>query len=206
MQRVENIYTYEYNEKGNLVKRIKNKKNTDNAETDLSDTSIDYYWVYEYDDNNNLIKEEYFGYSNNESRLVRTITYEYDNKNKLIKESLLSYVGTFTNFYEYDNNNNLIKIIQTYPGDENEGDEYLEYTYDEYNNLIQIIDYYENKLYRTTTYTYGKYNDFIDDMVEFKQENQNYQGLYRKNYDIPFIENDRISENIIFSNKMRLKK
>lgn len=199
MQNIYNIYTYEYNEKGNLIKRINNKKNTDNAETDLSDTYIDAYWVYEYDDNNNLIKEEYFYYLENEWKLLSTVTYEYDNKDKLIKEnSVSSTLGSSTSLYEYEDDK-LIKIIQVNYG-------YDLYIYDEQNNLIQILDYEGNQLKTTTTYTYGKYNDFIDDMVEFKQENQNYQGLYRKNYDIPFIENDRISENIIFSNKMRLKK
>lgn len=199
MELIEIIYTYEYNEKGNLVKSIINRKNTPNAETNLSDTYTNYYSVYEYDDNNNLIKEEGFVYSNNEWKSSSIVTYEYDNEDKLIKETIQLFVlGTFTRLYEYEDDK-LIKIIQVNYG-------YDLYIYDEQNNLIQILDYEGNQLKTTTTYTYGKYNDFINDMVELQEQTQNYQGLYRKNYDIPFIENDRISENIIFSNKMRLKK
>lgn len=165
---IESIFSYEYDNDGNIIKELEYKKNSITGEYDKLDT----YREYTYDDNNNLIKKEHCVASSNDKYLY---LYEYDENNNLIKEDYygLSITKQHSYFYEYDENNNLIKSFYS-----SKYDNYYSYKYDENNNLIQItycvgeigewVDYgYEvGYIIETTTYTYGKYNDFINDMVE----------------------------------------
>ena len=83
-------YTYEYNEAGLLVKEV-----------EWSDGKADRAVIYEYDEENRLIKE-----TSSSGRII-TITYEYDPEGRLVTET--NKYSEYVYQYTYDINGNLVR-------------------------------------------------------------------------------------------------
>ena len=109
--------TFEYNEHGDVIKETTDKSNSDYDDYD--------YYLYEYDDNGNMIWKQ----------------RQEDYKNKVIQ----------TDIWKYDSNNNM---IEHYAEDAFEWNGKEIYTYDDNGNVIEEVVYdYQGYLY-TTTYKY----------------------------------------------------
>lgn len=86
---------YTYDNKHNLIKQ-----------STTYDNSVKTTFIkFEYDDNNNLIKQIVFSQTEN----IEIYSFEYDKSNNKIKEICPG--GNFWQEYEYDDNNNMIKEI-----------------------------------------------------------------------------------------------
>lgn len=135
-----------YDDKGNLIKKER--------VTALSGTDVT---EYEYDDENNVIKEIEYNVKNNETnnKKVFNITYEKDSNNNIIKKvstnSESGYVMTYT--YEYDNKNRVAKENQT----SSKNSYNITYEYDNYGNIKSksIVNTEKKSSWITLHYRYG---------------------------------------------------
>lgn len=179
---------YEYNSLGNRIEYTKHSGGS---------LIIAYKKLSTYDKNNNLIMET--GYNGTEN--FKNI-YEYDNDNRLIKieyyleENLLDEKRTFinagnkttVNVYNatgnltskigltHDKNDNLVEEL-TYGGN----DQVIEkknYTYDANNDLLEEVKYRLDKFYYKITYRY----DNQGNITEMDEENPNEGSYIKKTY------------------------
>ncbi|WP_298139766.1 hypothetical protein [Flavobacterium sp.] len=166
---------------------------------------------YEYDENNNIIKEtnlsiknlDTLGYKINEysdHNLVKTITYEFtEKKKKIVSETIYKYDNSRNLVeevdktvdgkiyqkiaYKYDSKNNKIEYSRQHPLSSVSGHEL--YIYDSNNNLIKSLKYNpENKLLHKSVYIYDDNNNKIRKTNYYKNEKINiieYKYDSRKN-------------------------
>lgn len=135
-----------YDDKGNLIKKER--------VTALSGTDVT---EYEYDDENNVIKETEYNIKNDEikDKKVFNITYEKDSNNNIIKKvstnSDSGYVMTYT--YEYDSENRVVKENQTSPKNSYN----ITYEYDNYGNIKtkSTVNTEKKSSWVTLHYRYG---------------------------------------------------
>ena len=170
--------------KQTLEKFVALKVSEKYSSSNLNGNNYEFQQEYIYDENNNLIKQEFV----NSNGFTDTTVYTYDENNRLVKTETSDSDGTIDETeHTYDGNNNIIKTLQLYSAGYFE---LFEYTYDNDNNLIKEISdssarpsytkeyVYENNLLikelysqgaynieRTTEYTYNSNNDVITKTV-----------------------------------------
>lgn len=179
-------------------------------------------YEYQYDDNNNLIKE--LNFESEDKHLSRYFTYEYDDKNQLVlkefysenfdnTESYYEVIVRYT--YQYENNN-LNKLIKYRKKPNQENDFYIHeihsYKYLDDNLIEEVIDYeqtgsqtkylfeYENNnLIKKTEYLF-----YSDDIFKYVWKYDNYN---RKIKELRYCNNVETQKTIFeFSyNKMNAK-
>lgn len=82
------------------------------------------------------------------------ITFNYDNKNRLSNFAGKYDNATDTEIFEYDNDGKLVKLTIKYSSENNEGEDYTEFSYS--GNTIIATDYtkYDGEYNETYVYTY----------------------------------------------------
>lgn len=128
----------------------------------------DYEYTYEYDQNDNLIKQE---------KDDEVTVYTYDSQNRMKKKVYTSdsaYYRVIDEEYKYDANDNIVKIIGKYSyyfGDGLKTDERItEYKYDDFGRVIELVDPVNGKT---------KYKYTADGKVQFEEYDW---GIYEYKY------------------------
>ena len=122
--------------------------------------------TYTYDANKNMIKSVHPS-----SSLVKTFEYEYDVNNNIVKETLYYNETVFSIYeYTYDSNGNMIKELyyeRTYePAAYPPSLQYtLEYTYDANNLLIKKAKTNGKNVTHTATYIYDAQGKVIEESI-----------------------------------------
>ncbi|MBE6531821.1 MAG: hypothetical protein E7679_07050 [Ruminococcaceae bacterium] len=121
----QSITTFEYDEKGNILKR--NVKQSDGYTY-----SVEY--EYEYDDYGNKIKYAAYYQSGN----FEKISYKYDQNGNMLEKHREDEEGKdYSEYFEYDAKGNCIK--RTYTRHTSSITDVWTYEYDDYGNLIKAI-------------------------------------------------------------------
>lgn len=157
------IAKIEYDDKGNVIKRV---------------ASYGAMYEYEYDSNNNLLKRTY---TDERGNLVSTETFTYDEKGQLIKktydsnnvEDPWSIVYTYT----YDENGNLLVDDRVQSSGYNTR---YEYTYDEGGAPIKKTEYTPHGTYYYV-WEYDKAGNEILEKRSFADGTRDY--MYSQTYD-----------------------
>ena len=140
--------TYSYNDKGLLQKETQNGYQDYYGEPTLYKG----YTLYEYDDNDRLVKST--NYNSSGQKLYDWITTYDDNGNRT---SLLQYLSSGQEYlgwcYTYDENGNLTEC--KYRLESQEIERYI-YTYDEAGQLIKMAPYSYGHEGQPSTYTYDE--------------------------------------------------
>ena len=152
-------YEYIYNEKNQLVKIVI---------INIYGQSIFKEFLYEYDDNENCIKEIVV-YANDKTENEITRTYEYDSNNKLVKLIGVDYEINYT----YDSDGRLISSKRTdyepnyssNPGAVS-GYSINDYQYDSKNRLIKMSIKYFNSDDSVQMEKVSEYSDFVKVSVD----------------------------------------
>lgn len=125
---------YHYDGDSNLIAKWNNKYNGNNYLIKRSGSK--YYWIYEYDENNNKIEESYYS---SDGELDIKLTYKYDTKRNLIEESTYNSNGSLERklTYIYDDNNYKVEESWLFPNN-NENLKFV-HNYDDKGNLIKTF-------------------------------------------------------------------
>jgi len=160
-------YSFDYNKQGQLLKKVKFG----------SSNEVIHTFLYEYDERNNLIKEDYQG--------IRKVTtnYSYNEVNILIKKEVISNSSlSHTTEYNYDKKNNLIQEVKYNSRDIVE--EQIRYTYLEKSKIQSIKKFNRtNQLERKWIYSYNdKWNIDTIKIYEGEKSNPLYMSQYLYKY------------------------
>lgn len=206
-QTVDKIYEYEYDEKGNITKKI--TKNLAQDSQTVEETTYNengdvtrYHKVidniahtlqeteYEYFENGKIKKSNVKRNDWKEYELQQV----YDEKGNLLKESSGDSKNTYE--YTYDEKGNITKKKEIkFDGTP----KYYEYTYNGNNELIKEITYYEGKENSIVYHEY-KYNEngtLSEEKTNEDDFEKTYQYIYNDHGDL--IAKDSISNGIAFS-------
>ena len=155
-------YHIEFDDQGNKVKESKSD-NVTTYEYDENNNLIrefryysgrlSGYTIYEYDNNNNLISEASYDAKGNKGR---SSLYEYDENGNKVKDTMYKSDGTVDGYwiYEYDRNSNCIRHTE-------EDGTYAEYKYDSNGNKIEETYRFPNGNWTTEKYEYNDKNQLV---------------------------------------------
>lgn len=157
------IRTYEYDERGNLIK-----------EEMTTDDVVDYSYVYEYDENDLMIKSTEL----HTTGKTEIAVYTYDEKGNNIRKEITLDSGSVNILdNKFDERGNKIETVKSYS---TLGTVITEkYTYDDQNRVTEFTSTRSNSQLQTTeTYEYDEYGNCI-----LKTESTGYITAYTYEYD-----------------------
>lgn len=195
-------YTYEYDEKGNLVSQynfteddyeiershVYTYDENGNVASDICDGWDAYHSIYEYDNYGRVIYEDFTG-----KHAADIYNYEYDENGNLILESRFDKAFEMNYFfkysYEYDEHNNCIaQIIYGPDGNFRRKREYA-YEYDENGN--KTAEFHDNVL--MYEYTYNE-NGFLTSTTAYQSD-----GSSSLKYKCSYYDDDTVKHEIHYS-------
>ncbi len=147
-------YTYEYDAAGNTVKK------TEDSVNDYSEQgTIDVVNVYEYDENNNVVKHTiYDAYD----LVIGCVTYDYDN-NELVKLTDYHNDGRIRCIYEYENG----KKTNT-----------SSYNYDE-GKITVVCTEYKGSIFSGNNIEHYIFKDLDGNVIGYKDTEYKDRALYK---------------------------
>lgn len=194
-----NYYTYEYNDKGQLVRSFYRRSQElttgamglsdadgittytyDNEGRLVSQTGNDSFKL-EYDANGNISKKEVLmsDWATGELTVVQTITYSdfiaKDCPKKLTSVGAEGYADyNYVGELEYDSNNNLLKETDyTVNGDTKTYKNYTSYKYADDGMMIEKLRHQNQAIYDQTTWEVVGYEDMPVDSVVYSRDGEN---------------------------------
>lgn len=193
--------THEYDETGNLLSYVLYFWNNISKEWGVEDK-----YDYEYDENNNLIRNIYT-YIINDNMHKFKYEYTYNEKNLLVNETTFRYKDSTYTYsskveYNYNDNDNLNEeITSTYKNDTWEYTYKYTFEYDENDNLLfeKHFNFYEDTyiLQNIDAYKYDDQNNQIEYKYgSFDNDSINYKSKITYNYD----DNHNMIEQISYYN------
>ena len=196
------IYSYEYNDKNDIIKESIEYKGTHTYESKSNETR----YKFEYDNNDKIKKISYFFYHSDKvsaymlyiysgEKLLKTEYYTYgdkpenetfyNEKEKIIEYKRYNYRNLVEKrLYDYDDEGNLITYKEfRYKNKTPDTSLNIEYIYDNMNNMIEEKKTIDNKLSYLIRYEYNNKNELI------KKNNYNKKEKFLSSEEYEYDEN-----------------
>lgn len=165
------ITQYTYDDNSNLVEKLINSCTSNDTKK----------YLYEYNSNNDIVKETYTFVSNAEVISRYVYTYSYNDNNVLAKKVTEDYVREETKEEFYNEDGNVIKAVET---DSQDNVDTYEYTYNENGDIIKEIYTYlpfnEEPIESVTEYDY-KYDE-KGNITEYTENKKSGIDTYKYEY------------------------